>query len=69
MARAGFKGQRTDEPKPEGASDAIFRTMEGQDRVEGDFSEEARSRSLSTWLPCEPDPCADPGQILGYELR
>jgi NAD(P)-dependent dehydrogenase (short-subunit alcohol dehydrogenase family) len=54
MARAGFKGQRTDEPKPEGAPDAIFEAVKGQDRVEGDFSEEARPRSLSTWLDIHP---------------
>jgi len=54
MARAGFKGQQTDEPRPEEAPDALFGPVEGQDRKEGDFSEGARSRSLSTWLDTHP---------------
>lgn len=54
MARAGFRGQQTDEPRSEGAPDALFGSVEGQDRSEGDFSKGARSRSLSTWLDTHP---------------
>lgn len=53
-ARAGFRGQQTDEPRSEGAPDALFGPVEGQDRSEGDFSKGARSRSLSTWLDTRP---------------
>ncbi|HZY64681.1 MAG TPA: SDR family oxidoreductase [Rubrobacteraceae bacterium] len=66
MARAGFKGQQTDEPKPEGAPDAIFGAVEGQNRVEGDFSEGSRPRSLSTWL--DTHPAAKRGLAAGAAL-
>jgi NAD(P)-dependent dehydrogenase (short-subunit alcohol dehydrogenase family) len=66
MARAGFKGQQTDEPRSEGAPDALFAPMEGQDRSEGDFRKTTRSRSLSTWL--DTHPVAKRGLAVGAVL-
>jgi NAD(P)-dependent dehydrogenase (short-subunit alcohol dehydrogenase family) len=50
LLRTGFESQRTEELKPPGAPDALFKPMKGQDRAEGDFHGQAFSRSLSTWL-------------------
>lgn len=66
MARAGFAGQQTDEPRSESAPDAVFGPVEGQDREEGDFSKGARSRSLSTWL--DTHPAAKRGLAAGTAL-
>lgn len=50
-----FEGQRTDEPKAEDAPDNLFHTLEGYDRVEGDFSQRARETSIYTWLETHPN--------------
>jgi NAD(P)-dependent dehydrogenase (short-subunit alcohol dehydrogenase family) len=50
LSLIAFKGQRTDEPKSEDAPDNLYQSLEGFDRVEGDFSDEARQTSLYTWL-------------------
>ncbi len=49
-----FQGQRTDEPKPETAPDNLHQSLEGFDRSEGDFSDEARQTSFYTWLATHP---------------
>jgi NAD(P)-dependent dehydrogenase (short-subunit alcohol dehydrogenase family) len=50
MVRGGFGSQMTDEPKSTADPDGLFTPMKGQDRVEGDFSEQALPRSYLTWL-------------------
>jgi NAD(P)-dependent dehydrogenase (short-subunit alcohol dehydrogenase family) len=54
MVRGGFGSQMTDEPKSAADPDGLFASMKGQDRVEGDFSEEATPRSPLTWLDIHP---------------
>lgn len=46
MARTAFKAQRTDEPKSAEAPDNLFEPIPGYDKIEGDFSDQARSWSL-----------------------
>jgi NAD(P)-dependent dehydrogenase (short-subunit alcohol dehydrogenase family) len=48
MARGGFGSQMTDEPKSTADPDGLFTPMNGQDRVEGEFSEQALPRSYLT---------------------
>jgi len=50
MVRGGFGSQMTDEPKSTADPDGLFAPMKGQDRAEGDFSEQALPRSSLTWL-------------------
>jgi NAD(P)-dependent dehydrogenase (short-subunit alcohol dehydrogenase family) len=54
MVRGGFGSQMTEEPKSTSDPDGLFASMKGQDRVEGDFSEEATPRSPLTWLDSHP---------------
>jgi NAD(P)-dependent dehydrogenase (short-subunit alcohol dehydrogenase family) len=54
MVRGGFGSQMSDEPKSTADPDGLFAPMEGQDRVEGDFSEQALPRSYLTWLDTHP---------------
>ncbi len=54
MLIGGFETQRTVEPKPEDAPDALFAPVEGQDRAEADFGGQTLSRSLATWLDTHP---------------
>ena len=42
MERIGFKGQRTDEPRSATAPDNLFAPLPGYDKVEGDFSGQAK---------------------------
>jgi NAD(P)-dependent dehydrogenase (short-subunit alcohol dehydrogenase family) len=46
MERTAFNGQRTNEPKSESAPDNLFDPISGYDKIEGDFSDQARSWSL-----------------------
>jgi hypothetical protein len=50
----GFEGQKTDWPKLVDAPDNFLAPLEGYDRVEGDFSNEAKSTSLYTKLQMQP---------------
>ncbi len=50
MPRWGFGSQMTEEPKSAADPDGLFETMQGQDRAEGDFGEQATRRSYLTWL-------------------
>ncbi len=50
----GFESQRTDEPKPPEAPDALFDSMGGQDRAEGAFGRQSFSRSYLSWLDTHP---------------
>jgi hypothetical protein len=54
MVRGGFGSQMTEEPKSSADPDGLFAPMEGQDRAEGDFSEQALPRSSLTWLDTHP---------------
>ncbi len=54
MVRGGFGSQMTDEPKSSADPEGLFATMEGQDRAEGDFSQQAMPRSYLTWLDTHP---------------
>jgi NAD(P)-dependent dehydrogenase (short-subunit alcohol dehydrogenase family) len=46
MVRTAFSGQRTNEPKSESAPDNLYEPIQGYDKIEGDFSEQARSWSF-----------------------
>lgn len=46
MRATAFNGQRTNEPKSENAPDNLFDPIQGYDKIEGDFSDQARSWSL-----------------------
>ena len=50
VSRVAVNAQQTDEPKPLGAPDNLFAPRTEETRVEGDFSDSARSRSVYTWL-------------------
>ena len=54
QAGAGFKLQKTSEPKSEDAPDNLFEPISGFDRVEGDFSKQSRANNYSTWLETHP---------------
>jgi NAD(P)-dependent dehydrogenase (short-subunit alcohol dehydrogenase family) len=54
MLRGGFGSQMTDEPKSPTDPDGLFAPMKGQDRAEGDFSEQALPKSPLTWLDTHP---------------
>jgi NAD(P)-dependent dehydrogenase (short-subunit alcohol dehydrogenase family) len=54
MVRGGFGSQMTDEPKSTADPDGLFAPMEGQDRAEGEFGEQALPRSPLTWLDTHP---------------
>ena len=54
QAGAGFKLQKTSEPKSEDAPDNLFEPIADFDRVEGDFSKQSRANSYSTWLETHP---------------
>jgi NAD(P)-dependent dehydrogenase (short-subunit alcohol dehydrogenase family) len=54
MVRGGFGSQMTDEPKSTADPDGLFAPMKGQDRVEGEFGEQALPRSYLTWLDARP---------------
>ena len=54
MVRGGFGSQMTEEPKSTADLDGLFAPMERQDRAEGDFGEQAESRSILTWLDTRP---------------
>jgi NAD(P)-dependent dehydrogenase (short-subunit alcohol dehydrogenase family) len=54
MVRGGFGSQMTDQPKSAADPDGLFAPMEGQDRAEGEFGEQALHRSYLTWLDTRP---------------
>jgi NAD(P)-dependent dehydrogenase (short-subunit alcohol dehydrogenase family) len=49
MLLAGFDSQKTDEPKSEDEPHNLFKAVD-EDRIEGDFSDRARSRSFNSSL-------------------
>lgn len=53
MARIGYQIQQTDEPKPADAPDNLFKTLNGYNKIKGDFDDQARS-SVYTWLAVHP---------------
>jgi NAD(P)-dependent dehydrogenase (short-subunit alcohol dehydrogenase family) len=50
----GFKAQRSDQPKSVDAPNNLYTAIQGFDRIEGDFSGKAFSRSLYNWLGRHP---------------
>jgi len=54
MVRGGFGSQKTDEPQPEDAPDALFEPLEDYNRADGDFDGQTLSSSLLTWLDTHP---------------
>lgn len=54
LGRIAFEGQKTDEFKSENAADNLYTPLPGFNKVEGDFSEQARARSSYTWAATHP---------------
>jgi Short-chain dehydrogenases of various substrate specificities len=54
LLRIGFDGQKTEEPKSEGAADNLYAPMQGYDRVEGDFSARASRNTIFNWISQHP---------------
>jgi NAD(P)-dependent dehydrogenase (short-subunit alcohol dehydrogenase family) len=54
MLRGAFGSQMTNQPKSAEDPDGLFEPLKGQDRAEGDFSEQATPRSYLTWLDTHP---------------
>lgn len=54
LLRTAFKGQKTNEPKPESAPNNLYGPVGGYDRVEGDFSAQAHATSVANWLDLHP---------------
>ena len=66
LLRGGFAIQETDEPKSEHAPNNLFAPVPGDNRVEGDFSDQATPRSPATWL--ELHPAGRRGSLAGTAL-
>ncbi len=49
-----FAGQKTDEPKGPEAPNNLFAHLEGFDRAEGSFGQEAKSFSIGSWYQTNP---------------
>lgn len=54
LAKTGFEGQQTKEPKPQDAPDNLYAPIDGFNKIGGDFFEKARSKSASNWLETHP---------------
>ncbi|MDQ4122137.1 MAG: SDR family oxidoreductase [Acidobacteriota bacterium] len=54
LSKIGFSWQQTNEPKSQNSPDNLFRAMEEENRVEGDFSDRAKNKSLYTWMQTRP---------------
>ncbi len=54
LAKSGFEGQQTKEPKSEDAPDNLYHPIGGYDKIGGDFFEKARAKSTSNWLETHP---------------
>jgi len=54
LVRFGFQVQQTNESRGEDAPDNLWAPVAGQDRIEGDFSDQALRRSAYTWLATRP---------------
>lgn len=54
LGRIAFEGQKTDESKSENAADNLYYPLPGFNKVEGDFSEQARTKSSYTWTATHP---------------
>lgn len=66
LLRAGFRAQRTNEPKGPDAPDNLYGPLPAHDRVEGDFGKMAFRRSLYNWL--ETHPAARRAAVLAVVL-
>lgn len=54
LSKIGFSWQRTNEPKSQDAPDNLFNPIEEDNRIEGDFSDRAKNKSLYTWMETRP---------------
>jgi NAD(P)-dependent dehydrogenase (short-subunit alcohol dehydrogenase family) len=54
LSKIGFSWQRTNEPKSENAPDNLFSPIEEDNRIEGDFSDRAKNKSLYTSMQTRP---------------
>jgi NAD(P)-dependent dehydrogenase (short-subunit alcohol dehydrogenase family) len=54
LLAVGFQGQRTKEEKSADAPTNLFEPNTGEDRIEGDYSNQARGTSVQTWLATHP---------------
>jgi NAD(P)-dependent dehydrogenase (short-subunit alcohol dehydrogenase family) len=54
LSRMAFDGQKTNEPKSKDAPDNLYETLDGFNRVKGDFSRKAKGTSLYTWMETHP---------------
>lgn len=54
LLSSAFSGQRTDRPKGQDAPHNLYAPIEGYERVEGDFSDEARRVSVHNQLQMNP---------------
>jgi NAD(P)-dependent dehydrogenase (short-subunit alcohol dehydrogenase family) len=54
LRRTGFARQRTQEPKAADAPDNLFRPLPGEERIEGDFHDQAKARSVYSWFARHP---------------
>jgi NAD(P)-dependent dehydrogenase (short-subunit alcohol dehydrogenase family) len=50
LLRNGWKGQHTNEPKPQDAPDNLFDTLPGDPGAHGRFDDQARGSTAWTWL-------------------
>jgi NAD(P)-dependent dehydrogenase (short-subunit alcohol dehydrogenase family) len=53
LTKTGFAGQMTDEPKSADAPANLYKPVDGEDRVYGDFSDQAKG-SIATWFDTHP---------------
>jgi len=54
FTRVGFKAQETKEPKSADAPNDLYAPNTGDNRVQGDFSSRAKSKSVDTWFGTHP---------------
>ena len=54
LRRTGFARQRTQEPKAADAPDSLLHPLPGEERIEGDFHDQAKARSIYTWFARHP---------------
>ena len=55
LSKTMFEGQKTNEPKPQGAPDNLNAPLAGYDKVGGDFADKAKARSRMRWYETNPN--------------
>ena len=64
LLRNGWKGQHTDEPKPQDSPDNLFETIPGDPGAHGRFDDRSRESTVWTWLRLRRGRIG-PGLVLG----